>query len=106
MDGVPIVWWIRDVSLNGVNYSVRIWDNDDGDADMTRDADGLLFVRADAWQPVRGGRSKIEELVRGTSTGGPTMGYTAQEGAGSGKAYRSNDSRAVDFSNPNFGRQL
>ena len=98
LDGIPIVRWIQEDNLNSVRYSVRIWDNDDGDGDLTRDFDGLIFVRADAWEPVRGGRCSIEELVRGTSTGGDTSGYTAQEGAGSGKVYTSNDVEAItDF---------
>jgi len=96
--GVPVVYWIQEDSLEGVRYSVRIWDNNDGDGDLTQDNDGLIFVRADAWEPVRGGRSSIQELVRGSSTGGLTSGYTAQEGAGSGKIYTSNDAEVItDF---------
>lgn len=99
LPGTPVVLWIQQDSLNGVRYSVRIYDNDDGDGDLTADLDGLIFVRADAWEPVRGGRCSIEELVEGTSTGGKTGGYTAQEGAGSGKVYTSNDTKAItDFS--------
>jgi len=98
LPGVPIVGWIQEENLSGVRYSVRIWDNDDGDGDLAQDDDGLIFVRADAWEPVRGGRCSIEELVRGTSTGGETSGYTAQEGAGSGKVYTSNDvEKITDF---------
>lgn len=93
-DGVA---WISDSNLNGVNYTVTIWNNDDGGS-ATHDTDGLIFVRADAWEAARGGRSSIEELVRGASTGGETSGYTAQEGAGSGKVFTSNDSEAItDF---------
>jgi hypothetical protein len=102
LPGVPIVRWIQEDNLNGVRYSVRIYDNNDGDGDLTQDDDGLIFVRADAWEPVRGGRCSIEELVRGTSTGGETSGYTAQEGAGSGKVYTSNDSEAIT----NFTKQM
>ena len=77
---------------------MRVWDNND-DGDPTSDADGLIYIRADALEPVRGGRCSIEELVEGTSTGGNISGYTAQEGAGSGKVFTSNDTKAIsDFS--------
>lgn len=96
--GVPAVLWIAADNLNGVTFSVRVWDNDDGDGDLKADADGLIFVRADAVESVRGGRCSIEELVKGSSTGGSLSGY-AQEGAGSGKVYTSNDTKAItDFS--------
>jgi hypothetical protein len=98
--GVPAVLWIAQKELNGVTYSVRIWDNDDdpGPQDYTTDIDGRIFVRADAVQMARGGRCSIEELVEGSSTGGAISGYTAQEGAGSGKVYTSNDAEAIsDF---------
>lgn len=90
LPGVPIVPWIQQDTLSGVRYSVRIWDNDD-DGNPTNDIDGLIWVRADAEDRIRGGRCSIEELVEGTSTSGETGGYTAQEGAGSGKGYVSND---------------
>ena len=96
--GTHLVWWIKQGKLNGVTYSVRVWDNND-DGDPTTDTDGLIYVRADAENPARGGRCSIEELVEGTSTGGNISGYTAQEGAGSGKVYTSNDVDAIsDFS--------
>ncbi|MGD8334158.1 MAG: pilus assembly PilX N-terminal domain-containing protein [Desulfobacterales bacterium] len=103
--GVPAVLWIAQDDLGGVSYSVRIWDNDDedpGPQDYTTDSDGRIFVRADAVQPARGGRCSIEELVEGSSTGGNVSGYTAQEGAGSGKVYTSNDTNAIS----NFTKQL
>jgi Tfp pilus assembly protein PilX len=99
LPGTPIVWWLQQETFNGVTYSVRIWDNDDGDGDMNTDFDGLIYVRADAVDTARGGRCSIEELVEGSSTGGAISGYTAQEGAGSGKVYTSNDAEAIsDFS--------
>jgi len=101
LPGVPVVRWIQEDNLNGVRYSVRIYDNNDADG-PTQDSDGLIFVRTDAWEPVRGGRCSIEELVSGTSTGGETSGYTAQEGAGSGKVYTSNDVEAIT----DFTRQM
>ena len=93
--GFPVVLWVANDDLNGVSFSVRIWDNNDGDGDMTADVDGLIYVRADAVETARGGRCSIEELVEGSSTGGSVSGYTAQEGAGSGKVYTSNDADAI-----------
>jgi hypothetical protein len=82
---------------------VRFWDNDDGDGNRLADVDGKIYVRADATGPAaRGGRCSIEELVEGSATGGNISGYTAQEGAGSGKVYTSNDTRAITT----FNRQL
>ena len=100
--GVEVVEFISADTLNGVTYRVRFWDNDDGDGDRAADVDGKIYVRADASEPVRGGRCSIEELVEGSATGGNISGYTAQEGAGSGKVYTSNDTRAIT----NFNRQL
>ena len=100
--GLPAVLWIASNNLNGVTFSVRIWDNDDGDSDQKSDADGLIYIRADAVGSVRGGRCSIEELVEGSSTGGPSSGYTAQEGGGSGKAYTSNDANKISL----FDKQL
>ena len=101
--GVQAVEFISADTLNGVTYRVRFWDNDDGDGDRLADVDGKIYVRADATGPAtRGGRCSIEELVEGSSTGGNISGYTAQEGAGSGKVYTSNDTRAIS----DFTRQL
>ncbi|MGD8991824.1 MAG: pilus assembly PilX N-terminal domain-containing protein [Desulfobacterales bacterium] len=100
--GVEVVEFISAGTLNGVTYRVRFWDNDDGDGNRAADVDGKIYVRADASEPVRGGRCSIEELVEGSATGGNISGYTAQEGAGSGKVYTSNDTRAIT----NFNRQL
>lgn len=100
--GIEVVEFISADTLNGVTYRVRFWDNDDGDGDRAADVDGKIYVRADASEPVRGGRCSIEELVEGSATGGNISGYTAQEGAGSGKVFTSNDTRAIT----NFNRQL
>ena len=35
LPGVPIVRWIQEDNLNGIRYSVRIYDNDDGDGDLS-----------------------------------------------------------------------
>lgn len=101
--GIEVVEFISADTLNGVTYRVRFWDNDDGDGNRLADVDGKIYVRSDATGPAtRGGRCTIEELVEGSATGGNISGYTAQEGAGSGKVYTSNDTRAIT----NFNRQL
>ena len=86
-----------DSYLDGVKYTVKIWNNDDGGG-PDDDIDGRIFVRADAEEPVRGGRCSIEELIEGTANGGPTSNYTAQEGGGSGKSFTADDKNAVDMS--------
>ncbi len=86
-----------DLYLDGVKYSVTIWNNNDSGGYNT-DTDGRIFVRADAEEPIRGGRCSIEELIWGTANGGPTSNYTAQEGGGSGKSFTADDKNAVDMS--------
>jgi hypothetical protein len=88
--GVP---WISNANLDGVNYSVAIWNNDDGGS-ATADNDGLIFVRSVAVGP-RGERCSVEVLLEGMASGGPVSGYTAQEGAGSGKTFTSSDADAM-----------
>jgi hypothetical protein len=89
-DGVT---WILNSNLDGVNYTVTIWNNDDGGSEIN-DTDGLVFVRSDAAGP-RGERCSIEVLLLGTAIGGPVSGYIAQEGTGSGKTFSSNDADAM-----------
>ncbi len=90
-DGVV---WISNANLDGVSYTVTIWNNDDGGGSATDDTDGLIFVRSDASGP-RGERCSVEALVQGTAIGGPVSGYIAQEGTGSGKTFSSNDADAM-----------
>lgn len=87
--------WI-DTKLDGVTYTVTVWNNADGGS-ATDDTDGLVFARSVATGP-RGERCSIEHLVGGVATGMSIAGYTAQQGAGSGKSYVSNDADAMtDF---------
>lgn len=89
------VEWINTV-LDGVTYTVRVWNNADGGT-ATDDTDGLIFARSVATGP-RGERCSIEHLVGGFATGLSIAGYTAQQGAGSGKSFVSNDTDAItDF---------
>ena len=89
-DGVP---WISNANLDGEDYTVTIWNNDDGGSEID-DTDGLIFVRTDAAGP-RGERCSIEVLLLGTAIGGPVSGYMAQEGTGSGKTFTSDDADAM-----------
>ena len=87
------VTWISNANLDGENYTITIWNNDDGGSEIN-DIDGLIFVRSDAAGP-RGERCSIEVLLLGTAIGGPVSGYMAQEGTGSGKTFTSNDADAM-----------
>ena len=87
------VTWISNADLDGENYTVTIWNNDDGGSEVD-DTDGLIFVRTDASGP-RGERCSIEVLLLGTAVGGPVSGYIAQEGTGSGKTFTSDDAEAM-----------
>ena len=87
------VTWISNADLDGENYTVTIWNNDDGGSEVD-DTDGLIFVRTDASGP-RGERCSIEVLLLGTAVGGSVSGYIAQEGTGSGKTFTSDDAEAM-----------
>ena len=88
--------WI-DTTIDGVNYKVTVWNNADGGG-ATDDTDGLIFARSVATGP-RGETCSVEQLLAGDADGESITGYTAQQGAGSGKSYVSNDADAItDFS--------
>jgi len=83
--------------LEGVLYTVTVWNNDDGGGPMS-DTDGRIFVRTSADGP-RGATCAIESLIEGGSDSGAIDGYKAQAGAGAGKSYRNNDLESItDFS--------
>ena len=87
-------------SLEGITYSVTIWNNDDraSGGTPTSDTDGRIIVRTLATGP-RGSVCAIESLIEGTTTSGGMEGYKAQAGAGAGKSYRNNDLESItDFS--------
>jgi hypothetical protein len=91
--------WIN-AELNNVNYSVRVWNNADAGG-PTSDTDGLIFARSEAVD-ARGARCSIEQLLEGDAAGQIISGYNAQQGAGSGKSYTSNDAEKIT----NFNAQL
>jgi hypothetical protein len=90
--------WITGGNLGSAyRYNVSVWNNDDGGG-ATDDADGVIFMRADALVP-HGGTASIEISLYGGSGGSALGGYGAQEGAGAGKNYNSSDTGAItDFS--------
>ncbi|UCD80129.1 MAG: pilus assembly PilX N-terminal domain-containing protein [Desulfobacterales bacterium] len=93
------VTWLAS-EIDGISYSVTLWNNNDGGS-PTDDTDGIIFARSVAVGP-RGAVCRIETMLNGNATGQAITGYTAQEGAGSGKSYTSNDSEAMS----DFGDQL
>lgn len=94
--------WITGGDLSSVYlYNVTVWNNDDGGS-ATDDTDSVIMMRADAQVP-NGGIASIEISLFGGATGGSVLtGYGAQEGAGAGKNYNSNDTGAIT----NFGTQI
>ena len=97
------VGWLNDMTLNGVRYSVTLWNNDDSALGGTFkiDKDALIWLRADA-SGSRGGGSSVQILLQGDTTGESVTGYTAQAGAGAGKNYNANDLHEIT----DFSRQL
>lgn len=98
--------WITDGDLGSrYNYTVRVWDNDDGGVagnEHQDDEDGFIYVRAEATVP-DGGISAVEVGIQGgASAGEPLSGYNAQEGGGAGKNYNANDVNAIG----NFTEQI
>ena len=90
--------WINNSSIGGRGtYTVTVW-NDAGDGGTaTNDVDGKIMVRSTATGS-GGGTSIIEITLNGYVTGaGAVTGYSAQAGAGSGKAYTSEDTEAIDI---------
>ncbi|EAT14239.1 pilus assembly PilX N-terminal domain-containing protein [Desulfuromonas acetoxidans] len=91
--------WITGGTLGtDYQYDVTVWNNDDGGSAID-DNDSIIYMRATAHVP-DGGTASIEiSLFGGASGGNALAGYGAQEGAGSGKNYNSNDiNRITDFS--------
>jgi hypothetical protein len=92
--------WIRDQVIDGISYTVSVWNNVDAGG-TTDDEDGMLWIQSDAVAP-RGGRASVRVLLEGNTTGESVTGYTAQAGAGAGKNYNANDLNAITT----FNRQL
>lgn len=81
-------------NLDNINLQVRIWNNDDGGG-PANDTDGLIYVHSEARGP-RGALCRIEMLLEGKISGTAISDYIAQEGAGPGKNFVSNDAAAME----------
>ena len=94
--------WITDGDLGSKYlYNVTVWNNEDGGGAID-DTDSIIFMRADANVPNGGVASIVISLFGGASGGDALAGYGAQEGAGAGKNYNSNDIKAIT----NFSTQI
>ena len=84
--------WMN-TTLDGVSYTVTIWDNDDeapNPDDPNDDSDGRVYIRSEARGP-RGALCRIETLLDGNSSAIAITGNYAQEGSEAGKGYTSQD---------------
>ena len=93
--------WINDANFHGSRYLVKVWDNiEAGESPQAAatDIDNMVWARSVSTNAGRGGRCSIETLLIGRIRPGTTRvltGYSAQEGAGSGKSYVSADANAI-----------
>ncbi|UCD78097.1 MAG: pilus assembly PilX N-terminal domain-containing protein [Desulfobacterales bacterium] len=81
-------------NLDNINLQVRVWNNDDGGG-PANDTDGLIYVHSEAGGP-RGALCRIEMLLEGKISGTAISDYIAQEGAGPGKNFVSDDADAME----------
>jgi len=91
--------WISNADFDGdgMNYSVRVWNNSSDPGGNTSDTDSFVYARSVATGP-RGGTTAIEVYLLGRikpGTARSITGYSGQEGAGSGKSYVSSDANAM-----------
>ena len=90
--------WIQNGVIDGINYTVTLWNNQEQGGNFENDEDGRVWIQSDAQDP-RGSRSSIRVLLAGDATGVAITGYTAQAGGGAGKNYNANDVDPItDFS--------
>jgi hypothetical protein len=86
------VEWIKR-EFDGITVKVRVWNNTDS-GDYETDTDGLIYARSEARGP-RGSACSIEILLRSAIYGFSIGDYSAQQGAGPGKNYISDDVQAM-----------
>lgn len=88
--------WISSGTAGGRgSYTVTVWNPPGDGGSATDDADGKIMLRSVA-TGTGGGNSSIEITLNGYITGGGAVtGYSAQAGAGSGKAYTAEDAEAI-----------
>lgn len=96
--------WINDAGLGRFNYTVTVWNNDDGGG-VDNDTDSIIWVRSEATGP--GGSSvTIDVSLLAAASGEAYTGYTAQAGAGAGKSYSSDDLNAISAADLGAGNRL
>jgi hypothetical protein len=90
---------LMSTTLDGVSYTVTIWDDNDGGAPPEKkDTNGLVYISSEARGP-RGALCRIETLLDGNSSAIAITGNYAQEGSEAGKGYTSQDlEKITDFS--------
>jgi hypothetical protein len=86
-----VEWINRDI--DGITVKVSVWNNADS-GDCANDTDGLIYARSAARGP-RGSACSIEILLRSEIIGITIGDYSAQQGAGPGKNYVSDDVAAM-----------
>jgi type IV pilus assembly protein PilX len=86
------VEWINR-EIDGITVKVSVWNNADS-GNYENDTDGLIYARSVASGP-RGSACSIEILLKSTMSGFTIRDYSAQQGAGAGKNYISDDVRAM-----------
>lgn len=95
---------LQNQTLDGINYTVTIWDNKDegllAEDKPNEDKDRMIWVRSEAWDP-RGGRCSIEALLHAKNHS-DIRGYDTQSYGGPDKASTSNDKNTIT----EFSRQL
>jgi hypothetical protein len=94
------VAWV-DTTLDGVSYTVTVWNNADGGGD-NNDTDGRVLIRSVATGP-RGAVCRIETLLDGNSSAIAITGDYAQEGSEAGKGYTSQDLEKITVFNNQLG---
>jgi type IV pilus assembly protein PilX len=91
----PKVTWIDGGSDGGSEtYTVTIWNNADGGS-ANNDTDGVIFLQS-VGKTANGAKAVVEIMLNASvGNAGAIQGYSAQAGAGSGKAYASEDQAAI-----------
>jgi type II secretory pathway pseudopilin PulG len=95
------VEWINR-EIDGITVRVSVWNNADS-GDSENDTDGLIYARSAAQGPW-GSACSIEILLKSTMSGFTIGDYSAQQGAGPGKNYISDDIRPM--TSTSFDNQL
>jgi hypothetical protein len=83
--------------IGDCTYTVRVYDDWEGDGDAATDTNGRIHIRSVAEGP-RGAQAAVEAILVGDVIEEQSTDYTAQAGAGSAKSSIGQDKNAVDAS--------